>query len=68
MIDRKIVTFVSDRSSAEVCSAMRHVTVLHYQEKDSLDGNNLACIMTLPPFQRKGYGKFLIAFSECVAI
>jgi len=39
--------------------------VLHYQEKDSLDGNNLACIMTLPPFQRKGYGKFLIAFSEC---
>jgi len=37
---------------------------LYCQEKDSLDGNNLACIMTLPPFQRKGYGKFLIAFSK----
>jgi GNAT superfamily N-acetyltransferase len=23
----------------------------------------LACILTLPPYQRKGYGKFLIAFS-----
>ncbi len=26
-------------------------------------GNNVACILTLPPFQRKGYGKLLIAFS-----
>jgi len=24
---------------------------------------NLACIMVLPPYQRKGYGRFLIAFS-----
>jgi histone acetyltransferase MYST1 len=23
---------------------------------------NLACILTFPPFQRKGYGKFLISF------
>ena len=23
----------------------------------------MACILTLPPYQRKGYGKFLIAFS-----
>jgi len=44
------------------------IAVLHLQEKDSLDGNNLACIMTLPPFQRKGYGKFLIAFSEYVKV
>ena len=28
-----------------------------------LVGNNVACILTLPPYQRKGYGKFLIAFS-----
>ena len=28
-----------------------------------MDDYNLACILTLPPFQRKGYGKFLIAFS-----
>ena len=28
-----------------------------------LSGNNVACIMILPPYQRKGYGKLLIAFS-----
>lgn len=33
------------------------------KEKESVEGNNLACILTLPPFQRKGYGRFLIAFS-----
>ena len=33
------------------------------KEKHSEDGYNLACILTLPPYQRKGYGKFLIAFS-----
>ena len=27
------------------------------------EGYNLACILTLPPYQRKGYGRFLIAFS-----
>lgn len=30
------------------------------KEKHSPDGFNLACIMTLPPHQRKGYGRFLI--------
>lgn len=34
------------------------------QEKESPDGNNVACILTLPPYQRRGYGKFLIAFSK----
>ncbi len=33
------------------------------QEKESPESNNVACILTLPPYQRKGYGKFLIAFS-----
>lgn len=33
------------------------------QEKESPDGNNVACILTLPPYQRKGFGKFLISFS-----
>ena len=28
-----------------------------------LSVNNVACILTLPPYQRKGYGKLLIAFS-----
>jgi hypothetical protein len=27
------------------------------------EDNNLACITVFPPFQRKGYGKFMIAFS-----
>ncbi|CAG0919836.1 unnamed protein product [Notodromas monacha] len=33
------------------------------KEKESSENYNVACIMTLPPFQRKGYGKFLIQFS-----
>ena len=28
-----------------------------------MEGYNLACILTLPPYQRKGYGRFLISFS-----
>lgn len=34
------------------------------QEKHSEESYNLACILTLPPYQRKGYGKFLIAFCK----
>ncbi|GAB5587305.1 hypothetical protein Unana1_02205 [Umbelopsis nana] len=33
------------------------------KEKISYENNNLACIMVLPPYQRKGYGKLLIEFS-----
>ena len=33
------------------------------QEKCSEEGYNLACILTLPAYQRKGYGKFLISMS-----
>ena len=40
------------------------VCLLGWQEKESPDGNNVACILTLPPYQRRGYGKFLIAFSK----
>ncbi|KAG9510639.1 Histone acetyltransferase KAT8, partial [Fragariocoptes setiger] len=40
-----------------------HIVGYFSKEKHSPDGNNLACILTLPPHQRKGYGKFLIAFS-----
>ena len=41
------------------------------QEKASPEEYNLACILTFPPFQRKGYGKFLISlctFAELVAV
>ena len=33
------------------------------KEKDSPQGWNLSCILTMPFHQRKGYGKFLIDFS-----
>jgi GNAT superfamily N-acetyltransferase len=33
------------------------------KEKNSEEGYNLACILTLPCYQKKGYGKFLISFS-----
>lgn len=45
---------------------LAHSGILNFvfQEKESPDGNNVACILTLPPYQRRGYGKFLIAFSK----
>ena len=33
------------------------------KEKVSLDNYNLSCILTLPAYQRKGYGSFLISMS-----
>lgn len=35
------------------------------QEKESTEDYNVACILTLPPYQRRGYGKLLIEFSKC---
>jgi len=40
-----------------------HLVGYFSKEKDSPDDYNLACIMTLPPHQRKGYGRYLISFS-----
>jgi len=40
-----------------------HMVGYFSKEKNSPDDYNLACILVLPPFQRRGYGKFLIAFS-----
>ena len=40
-----------------------HIVGYFSKEKQSEEGYNLACILTLPPYQRKGYGKFLISFS-----
>jgi histone acetyltransferase HTATIP len=33
------------------------------KEKESAEGYNVACILTLPQYQRKGFGRLLIAFS-----
>lgn len=35
----------------------------YIQEKVSYDDYNLACIMTLPPYQKQGFGMLLIEFS-----
>jgi len=40
-----------------------HLVGYFSKEKQSTEDYNLACILTLPPYQRKGYGKILIAFS-----
>ena len=40
-----------------------HVVGYYSKEKSSELGYNLACILTLPSHQRKGYGRFLIEFS-----
>lgn len=40
-----------------------HLIGYFSKEKESADGYNVACIMTLPQFQRQGYGRLLIQFS-----
>lgn len=34
-----------------------------FQEKESAEEYNVACILVLPPYQKKGYGRLLIEFS-----
>eukprot|EP00794_Sanderia_malayensis_P020145 gene20145-22118_t len=40
-----------------------HIVGFFSKEKESTEDYNVACILTLPPYQRKGYGKLLIEFS-----
>lgn len=53
-------------------SQTHHIVGYFSKEKQSQENYNLACILTFPPYQRKGYGKFLISVSyeltkrECV--
>lgn len=47
----------------EVDQEGAHLAGYFSKEKESRNGNNVACILTLPPHQRKGYGKLLISFS-----
>lgn len=37
---------------------------LFFQEKHCQQKYNVSCIMILPQYQRKGYGRFLIDFSK----
>lgn len=40
-----------------------HITGYFSKEKVSDAGLNLNCILTLPSYQKRGYGKFIISFS-----
>ncbi|KAK9704266.1 Histone acetyltransferase [Basidiobolus ranarum] len=40
-----------------------HIIGYFSKEKESLEEYNLACILTLPQYQRMGFGKLLISFS-----
>jgi histone acetyltransferase HTATIP len=40
-----------------------HLVGYFSKEKESAEGYNVACILTLPQHQRKGYGRLLIQFS-----
>jgi len=44
-------------------AGVAHLVGYFSKEKHSPDGFNLSCILTLPPYQRKGYGTFLISLS-----
>ncbi|VDP99237.1 unnamed protein product [Trichobilharzia regenti] len=47
----------------EIDSRGYHLVGYFSKEKESSEDYNVACILVLPPFQRKGYGKYLIEFS-----
>jgi histone acetyltransferase HTATIP len=40
-----------------------HLVGYFSKEKESAEGYNVACILTLPQYQRKGFGSLLFAFS-----
>ncbi|XP_050405410.1 histone acetyltransferase KAT5 [Patella vulgata] len=40
-----------------------HMVGFFSKEKESTEDYNVACILTLPPYQKKGFGKMLIEFS-----
>lgn len=45
-----------------------HIVGYFSKEKESSEDYNVACILTLPPYQRMGYGKLLIEFSYQLSI
>jgi histone acetyltransferase HTATIP len=47
----------------EVDSTGHHLVGYFSKEKESAENYNVACILTMPQHQRKGYGKLLIEFS-----
>ena len=50
-----VMTIKSDRG--------HHLVGYFSKEKESADGYNVACILTLPCYQKRGFGKLLMQFS-----
>eukprot|EP01056_Protomagalhaensia_sp_Gyna25_P003379 Protomagalhaensia_sp_Gyna_25__3378@NODE_304_length_3981_cov_24_902334_g235_i0_p2_GENE_NODE_304_length_3981_cov_24_902334_g235_i0NODE_304_length_3981_cov_24_902334_g235_i0_p2_ORF_typecomplete_len426_score79_88MOZ_SAS/PF01853_18/3_6e67zfMYST/PF17772_1/7_2e18Tudorknot/PF11717_8/3_7e08Tudorknot/PF11717_8/6_5e03Acetyltransf_7/PF13508_7/0_0039Acetyltransf_10/PF13673_7/0_0067Acetyltransf_1/PF00583_25/0_032_NODE_304_length_3981_cov_24_902334_g235_i08042081 len=42
--------------------------IVGYFSKEKYSRNNVSCILSLPQYQKKGYGKFLIHFSYALAV
>ena len=59
-VDPCLFYVMTERDDA---SNTHHLVGYFSKEKASSEDFNLACILTLPPYQRKGYGRFLISFS-----
>lgn len=51
--------YVMTEADSEGC----HVIGYFSKEKNSFLNYNVSCILTLPPYQRKGYGRMIIDFS-----
>ncbi|KAJ7083711.1 acyl-CoA N-acyltransferase [Mycena belliarum] len=66
-IDVKTLFFDCDNflfyMMTDATSKKDHVKGFFSKEKLSYDDYNLACIITLPPFQRQGFGMLMIEFS-----
>lgn len=45
-----------------------HVLGFFSKEKVSYNDYNLACIVTVPPYQKNGFGRFMIEFSTILLI
>lgn len=51
------------RQQQQLTSDGYHVVGYFSKEKETAEDYNVACILTLPQYQRLGYGKILIEFS-----
>ncbi|XP_060592197.1 histone acetyltransferase KAT5-like isoform X2 [Ruditapes philippinarum] len=66
-LDHKTLYYDTDPFLFYVCcesdSKGYHIVGYFSKEKESSEDYNVACILTLPPYQKKGFGKLLIEFS-----
>ncbi|XP_016113325.1 histone acetyltransferase KAT5-like isoform X2 [Sinocyclocheilus grahami] len=66
-LDHKTLSYATDPFlfyvMTEYDSKGFHIVGYFSKEKESTEDYNVACILTLPPYQRRGYGKLLIEFS-----